>query len=192
MLACSSEIDGKPAATVGNSTVQGSNEAENKAVATQDDTTFSLHSDSKIEWVGNNLKSDHTGGFKDIKGTAIVGKEGNLKSVNADINILSLFSDNKKLTRHLLNEDFFFSSKYTKATFKSSSITEKNIKGNLEMRGITKEIEFPATVAVATDKVTLTGEFTINRKLWGINYAGAADNLIKDDVLIKLDVTYAK
>ena len=39
-------------------------------------------------------------------------------------------------------------------------------------------------------QVNIKSEFTINRRLWGINYNGRANDLIKDDVLIKLDVQY--
>ena len=113
LFACSSELDGKPQATVGDAPATSS--SETPVSLEKGDVSLELHSDSKIEWVGRNVKSDHTGGFKDIKGSAVVGKDGKVKAVNADINILSLFSDNKKLTSHLLNEDFFFSSKYTTA-----------------------------------------------------------------------------
>ena len=33
-------------------------------------------------------------------------------------------------------------------------------------------------------------EFTINRHDWGISYKGAADDLIKDNVLMKLDLAF--
>jgi polyisoprenoid-binding protein YceI len=58
----------------------------------------------------------------------------------------------------------------------------------LTLRGVTKGISFPAAVAVKADEVTAKSEFSINRKDFNINYAGKADDLIKDLVLIKLDI----
>ena len=37
----------------------------------------------------------------------------------------------------------------------------------------------------------MTAEFTIDRQLWGLAYPGKPDDLIKDQVLIKLDVNLA-
>jgi hypothetical protein len=36
--------------------------------------------------------------------------------------------------------------------------------------------------------VTVDSEFAINRKDFGIVYAGKADDLVRDDVVIKLDL----
>ena len=58
------------------------------------------------------------------------------------------------------------------------------------MRMIKKEISFPAKISVSQQAVDIQAEFTINRRLWEINYDGKANNLIKDDVLIKLNVQY--
>jgi len=54
--------------------------------------------------------------------------------------------------------------------------------------GTKKSISFPATVAVAADKVSVKSEFVINRKDWGIVYPGMADDLIRDEVVVKLDL----
>jgi polyisoprenoid-binding protein YceI len=42
------------------------------------------------------------------------------------------------------------------------------------------------------DAFALDAEFKINRKDFGIVYAGRADNLIKDDVVIKLAIKAKK
>ena len=57
-----------------------------------------------------------------------------------------------------------------------------------ELHGVKKTISFPATVNVADDAVTAKSEFSINRKDFGINYPGKVNDLIRDDVLIKLDI----
>jgi polyisoprenoid-binding protein YceI len=47
---------------------------------------------------------------------------------------------------------------------------------------------FPATVIKEGDTVKVNAEFDINRKNWGIEYAGKADDLIRDEVVIKFDL----
>ena len=101
-----------------------------------------------------------------------------------------MFSDSDRLTIHLLSEDFFEAKKYPTATFSSTKIENGTITGVLDMRMVKKEISFPATVTVKEQLVDIQSEFTINRRLWNINYNGRANDLIKDDVLIKLNVQY--
>ena len=100
----------------------------------------------------------------------------------------------EKLTRHLKDSDFFDVAKFPKATFTSTKIepsTEEGthmVTGDLEMRGVKKQISFPVTIKKQGSTVLTTSEFTIKRFDWDVNYKGAADDLIKDDVLIKLHI----
>jgi polyisoprenoid-binding protein YceI len=56
------------------------------------------------------------------------------------------------------------------------------------LHGATKSVSFPATIAVTPDVASVDANFSINRKDFGINYAGAANNLIRDDVVLKLTI----
>ena len=49
---------------------------------------------------------------------------------------------------------------------------------------------FPCDVTIENKKANIKAEFTINRKDFGIIYAGRADDLIRDEVLLKLYITY--
>ena len=62
------------------------------------------------------------------------------------------------------------------------------VTGDLELRGQKKAVTFPAVIKVAPDSVSVAAEFAINRKDFGIVYAGKADDLIREDVVIKLDL----
>jgi len=66
------------------------------------------------------------------------------------------------------------------------------VTGDLEMRGIKKSVTFPATIAVTPTDVSVNSEFAINRKDFGIVYAGKADDLVRDDVVIHLDLKAAR
>jgi polyisoprenoid-binding protein YceI len=60
------------------------------------------------------------------------------------------------------------------------------------MHGQTKAVTFPATIAATGDAIAVDSNFAINRKDFGINYAGAADNLIRDDVVLTLKIRATK
>jgi polyisoprenoid-binding protein YceI len=62
------------------------------------------------------------------------------------------------------------------------------VTGNLTLHGITKSISFPATITVAGDTVNADATFSINRKDFSINYPGKVDDVIRDDVLVKLTI----
>ena len=66
------------------------------------------------------------------------------------------------------------------------------VTGNLTLHGVTKSITFPATIAVSGGVATVESSFAINRKDFGISYAGAPDNLIRDDVALSLHVKATK
>ena len=119
-----------------------------------------------------------------------------LSGVSFKIEMASLKSDNERLTKHLLNEDFFDVPKFPHSTFSSKSIEAKagvggtthEITGDLTIIGNTKTIKFPATVAVNDSTVTANTEFTINRQDFGVSYKGRADDLVQDNVVLTISL----
>jgi polyisoprenoid-binding protein YceI len=115
--------------------------------------------------------------------------------LSVSIDMTKVEADDPKLTGHLQSPDFFETAKFPTATFTSTEIKEggdkgasHTITGNFELRGVKKSIAFPATVALGADKASAKAEFVINRKDWGIVYPGKADDLIRDEVVITLDI----
>ncbi len=134
---------------------------------------------TKIQFVGTHsgAKPDpRTGGFAKFKGKAeIDAATKSLKAVSVEIDAASLFTEIQKLTDHLKSPDFFEVREYPKATFESTKVTagEKGktlITGKLSLHGVTKEISFPATVAVDAKGLTLTSEFSIDRTQFGMTF----------------------
>ena len=70
--------------------------------------------------------------------------------------------------------------------------TQSRVWGNLNLHGVTKSITFPATITAEPGAVTVNSTFALNRKDFGINYAGGADNLIRDEVVMTLKVRGVK
>lgn len=156
---------------------------------------------SKVEFTGSKVTGKHDGGFKTFKGVIdLVGDKAETSKVLVDIDMASVFSDSDGLTKHLQTGDFFEVEKFPKASFVSTKIETDTAKGagnftvtgDLEMRGVKKSVKFPATITITPADVAMKAEFAINRKDFGIVYAGKADDLIRDDVVIKLDLKSAR
>lgn len=157
---------------------------------------------SKVEFIGAKVTGKHDGAFGTFNGTIdVVDGKPEKSSVNAEIDTASVTTDAEKLTGHLKSPDFFDVAKFPKARFTSTSIAPltggpggatHTVTGNLELHGVTKSISFPAKIQLGADTVDVDAEFALNRKDFGIQYPGAPDDLVKDNVLIKLTLRAGK
>ncbi len=156
---------------------------------------------SKVEFTGSKVTGKHDGGFKSIKGIIdLIGDKPETSRVMVDIDMTSVFTDTDGLTTHLQTGDFFEVAKFPTSSFVSTKIepdsakgaNSYNVTGDLEMRGVKKSVKFPATITNTADEIAVKAEFAINRKDFGIVYAGKADDLIRDDVVIRLDLKTPK
>jgi len=155
-----------------------------------------------IAAIGSKVTGQHTLLFKTWNGSLQL-KDGRPEggALQFAVDVASVYSDpdnrnpfSEKLDGHLKSGDFFDADKNPKATFASDAITAggqggtHTIKGRLTLRGTTKEVTFPATIATAGQDVTGKAEFTINRKDFGLVYPGKPDDLIRDGVVLKMDL----
>lgn len=152
---------------------------------------------SSIAFTASKVTRSHQGKFNSFSGSAdLVGGRAEGSKITIDVDLASVQVDVDKLTQHLKSADFFDVGRYPKAHFESSSITAggasgatHTVSGALDLHGVKKTITFPATITVRDDAVVVKSEFSINRKDFGIVYPGAPDDLIRDDVLLKVDLT---
>ena len=153
---------------------------------------YTFAPESEIHFVGSKLTGKHAGGFKSFSGEFAIadGKlAGTGQTITIDMN--SIWSDNEKLTGHLKNEDFFNVAKFPQSTFELTGVSagENNtyqVSGNLTLLETTKNITFPATVTIDGGAASIHAKFDINRKDFGVVYAGMPDDLIRDEVVIEL------
>ncbi|MBW2261473.1 MAG: YceI family protein [Deltaproteobacteria bacterium] len=151
---------------------------------------------SRIDFVGAKVTGQHDGGFKTFEGRITVpGSKVEEASIELEIDMGSLWTDAEKLTGHLKSVDFFEAEKFPRAKFVSTSIEKSgeegathSITGNLSLRGVEKSITFPASIELSDGGVKASSEFALDRQLFGINFPGMPDDLIKDDVLVKLSI----
>ena len=196
MTGCDDPSKGKAKATTGEAVTTTSQ----SAVATGTVKYAFDQSSSKVEFVGSKVTGKHDGGFGTFKGTVDVVDGAPEKSkVDVEIETDSITTDTEKLTGHLKSPDFFDTAKNPKATFVSTEIKKggekgatHTVTGNLTIKGISKSVTFPATIKVAGDSASLDAEFSINRRDFSLNYPGKPNDLIRDDVLIKLSIKAKK
>ena len=167
--------------------------------ATQAEKYLITPETSKIEFVGSKVTGSHHGAFEKFSGTIDYAGQPEKSRVTITIDMGSVTTDTPDLTKHLKTADFFDVAKYPQATFESTEIKaggEKGathtVTGNLQLHGVTKSITFPGTIVVSPGVITIDSTFSINRKDFGINYTGAADNLIRDEVVLTLRIRAVK
>ncbi len=155
---------------------------------------LTLDPTSTVGFVGSKVTGKHEGKFEKVTGSiTLAGGKPEGGKIAIEVDVSSLKSDNEKLVGHLKSADFFDVAKFPKATFTSTEIKaggEKGathtVSGELELHGAKKNISFPATITVSADSVSGTAEFSISRKDFNIVYPGKPDDLIRDDVVLKL------
>lgn len=155
-----------------------------------------------VGFTGSKVTKSHDGTFGAWSGKAVVAN-GKLQSVRFEVDINTLTTDSAKLDGHLKSEDFFNAATFPKATFVSQSVTDgapadskleganATVEGALTMHGVTQTVRFPAIITSDATATSAKTEFVINRKDFGIVYPGKPDDLIRDEVVIKVDVRTA-
>jgi polyisoprenoid-binding protein YceI len=189
LTSCANPAANKPKAAVANAQPESS--AAKPAAA---ETLVISPENSKVEFVAAKVTRSHNGSFKRFAGTIeIINNSVESSRVKIDIETNSVVTDEDALTKHLQTPDFFDVAKFPKATFVATKIepgtkagTTHEVTGNFDLHGVKKSITFPATIHLTPDSVAVEAEFSINRKDFGIVYAGKADDLIRDGVVIKL------
>lgn len=194
IVGCSNPADDVAKAEVTEASEESPNTGST-AQSSENAKTFVIGSDSTINFLGSKaIGGEQPGGF-----TKFVGQfnivEGKLAAEGSKI-VIDMDSTWSKagdrLTKHLKNEDFFDVPNFPTSTFAVTKIeadgTEQKVTGNLTLHGVSKSISFPANVQVSDDAVSLEAEFAINRFDFGIEFPGKADNLIRKEVVMTLNV----
>ncbi len=178
-------------------------------VATTDDAAVSdavavaqypLDSNSLVAFTGYKPHASHTG---------VIPIESGSLGVNADNEMTGTYvmdvaglqitdGSDDDLRQHLLNDDFFDVAKYPKATFTITNVAlapeatdSSTVSGNLELKGVSKNITFPALIDINEENMRVQASFFIDRTLWGMHYGNKeslGDKFIKPEVQINLDL----
>ena len=152
---------------------------------------------SEINWRAAKVTRAHEGGLRTFDGTIYVA-DGVVTGADIRIDARSIWSDTERLTNHLKSEDFFEVERYPDARFVTDRLAPVDsagathlVTGNLTMHGQTNAVTFPATITMQDGEVRVQADFIIDRRDWGINYKGQADDLVENEVRLIFDVTAA-
>lgn len=173
----------------------------------------------KVKWVLDPAHSEILFRVKHLMITNVKGEfrkfeaevtveDNDLSTVSAlaRIDATSIFTNDDSRDVHLKSADFFDIEKYNQITFESTSFRKASedkyeMRGNLTIRGITKEVTFEVEYGgVNTDpwgneKAGFSLEGKINRKDWGLNWNAALEAggfLVGDEVKITAEVQFVK
>lgn len=166
---------------------------------------------STVTWKGSKVIGGSHNGTMNLASGTFALKDGKLESGNFIIDVKSLKvldipaeeEGNANLKTHLLGSDFFDTAKYGSAAFTVTGIKEENgktmIEGNLTLKGVKKNISFPASVSENNGQATIKSEpFTINRTDFGMQYGSSSladtvkDKAISDDVELSVTIYASK
>lgn len=127
-------------------------------------------------------------------------------------------ASNNKLLGHLKSADFFEVEKNPEGSFeltdvrpyKGNAIKDTTdprqegigkykvtdpthlVSGNLTLKGVTKNIEFPARITVSGNTAEAIAKFNIDRKEWNIIYPGKPDDLIRAAIHLGISIKAMK
>jgi polyisoprenoid-binding protein YceI len=127
-------------------------------------------------------------------------------SVKANIDATSVFTNADDRDKHLKSADFFDVENYKELTFTGTSFTKSGdekylLKGNLNIKGISKEVVFEVEFGGVNkdpwgnEKAGFSLNGKINRKDWGLNWNAALETggvLVSDEVKVSAELQLVK
>ena len=152
------------------------------------------------------MVSQVKGQFTDYQGT-VTFDPANADTNAADVTIQakSVDTGNADRDKHLSGPDFLDVEKFPTLTFKSNSIKKEgdkySISGDLTIHGVTKPITIPATIngpvksPFGTHVIGISGQKTINRKDFGIEFNKQMDQggyVVGEEILLDISVEASK
>ena len=150
---------------------------------------------SKINFTADALFNNVAGSFHTWQ-CAITFVEGKPldSSVIVKIDTTSIDTQSGMRDGHLRSKGFFFVQQFPEATFVSKKLTAiegkpdtYEVEGVLTIRGVSKDIKFPAEIKKDGDRITAKASMMLNRRDYGINFR-AAMNPIKPEVAVNFDI----
>ena len=192
----------------GNPKTTTTEEAGETADATTESVTYNVNAaESSVNWTGAKvLEGSHTGTVAVTAGSLSV-KDGAIEAGSFTIDMASVQevggtdeAMTAKLMGHLKSADFFMVDSFPTASFEITSGGADMVKGNLTIKGMTKEIEIPVTTVMTETGMTASSEFAINRNDWNVTWGNNStnkidmlkDNFIKDEIAFAVTLVAAK
>ena len=167
--------------------------------------TFNVSKDnSTIDWKAAKVSGEHFGKVN-IKSGSLKFKNDLLTSGEFTVDMPTITVENiqgewaDKLKGHLNSEDFFSTAKFKEAklvtkSVKSTGANQYEVTANLTIKGITKEVVFPASLSVEGNNVQGKASIKIDRTKYDIKYGsgsffeGLGDKMIYDEFTLDVNL----
>lgn len=148
---------------------------------------------SAVTFLGSKVTGKHEGRFEHFRGSVqLLDGDITKGTVRVTVDVASVATDVDKLSAHLRSADFLDAERFPEATFASTRVQRQGdgylVSGDLTLRGVTRSIAFPAIIEASRAEVKVSAALVISRSEFGITYPGKANDLIKDEVTIRLAV----
>ena len=160
---------------------------------------------SIILWNGKKVTGEHSGTIKLAGGTlSLSGTNLTQGSFTIDMStITSTDGAGARLEGHLKADDFFGVEKFPTANFVITKVTpaagKLTVSGNLTIKGITKALSFPATLAVKGNSLTAVAKgVKVDRTKYDIRYGSKSffdsigDKAIDDEFTLDITLVASK
>jgi polyisoprenoid-binding protein YceI len=153
-------------------------------------TNYDVASGSTLTWEARKVGGFHTGTLSITDGVVVVAS-GELVGAKFNINMVDIVvSDipagdamNTKLVGEL--KSFFNVTTYPTATFFLTSYASGQAQWDLTLNGITKSIQFPATIVVSGQTTTIQADFFIQRSQWNLT---KWQGMVQEELKIAFDL----
>lgn len=155
---------------------------------------------SKITWIGKKVTGQHVGTINLLDGIITTkGKKITGGSFAIDMTSIKDSEANARLESHLKSDDFFSVEKNPKATFVATKVESKGtdqyaFTGNLTIKGITNEIQFPVTIQVTNGQVNAKAKIIVDRTKFDIKFRSGnffenlGDKAIEDNFELNIEL----
>lgn len=185
-------------------------EAGEAAQASAKAVSYSVATDaSKLAWIGSKITGDQHNGTINLSNGTMQVEGGKLTAGEFTIDMASIKDLDipagpkaTKLEGHLKGADFFGVEAHPTATFVITSVEEAagegpithNIKGNLTIKGITKEITIPTAVSMSDGTFNAEAQFSFDRADFDVQYGSGSffedlgDKAINDEIKMELSL----
>lgn len=152
---------------------------------------------SKLNWTGHSEVGSYapTGTIQLRQGRVEV-RNNQISRGRVDIDMRTIQHENEKMQTHLRGEDFFDTAAFPTATFILQQIRTGQAIGKLTIKGTTKPISFPVTLAIVGNEVRLKGQVIIDRTAFGIKYnsssffSGLSDYAIQNSFELAFEAVF--
>jgi polyisoprenoid-binding protein YceI len=166
---------------------------------------------SEVKWNGKKVAGEHFGTIGVKSGNLVINKNkvtGGKFVIDMNSITVTDITDpeyNGKLVGHLKSDDFFSVEKHPTATFELKSLApiakaaagkpNYKVNGLLTIKGITKPVQFPATITVKDGVANAKADVTVNRAQYDVKYGSESffgslgDKAIMDDFTVSFNVT---